>query len=82
VHADRFGNLITNIPGDWCAPNSTVTLGERCIGSLLRTYADVAPGESVALIGSAGFLEISVRNGSAAEVLTAGRGSRVRVRQN
>ena len=82
VHADRFGNLITNIPGDWCARGSTVWLGERRIGPLFLTHADVAPGEPAALIGSAGFLEISVRDGSAAEVLAANRGAVVRGRDH
>jgi S-adenosyl-L-methionine hydrolase (adenosine-forming) len=48
-------------------------------GPVRRTYGDVAPGELVSLIGSLGLLEVSVRDGSAAERLGVGRGARVRV---
>lgn len=48
------------------------------IGPVRRTYADVAPDQPVALIGSRGLLEISVRGGAAA-VRFGWKGSRVRV---
>lgn len=79
VHSDRFGNLITNIPGDWCAPGAMVRVSDRSIGRVLRTYTDVAPGELVVLVGSAGLLEISLRDGSAAGLLGVGLGAPVRV---
>ena len=44
---------------------------------LRRTYADVAQGEPVALVGSSGLVEIAVRDGSAAEQLGLRRGSGV-----
>jgi S-adenosylmethionine hydrolase len=37
----------------------------------------VAVGDGVALIGSSGFLEVSVRGGNAAEMTAAGRGASV-----
>jgi S-adenosylmethionine hydrolase len=79
VHVDRFGNLITNIPADWCARGGSVAVNGRDIGAVRRTYADVARGEALALIGSLELLEISVRDGSAAAILGAGRDARVRV---
>jgi S-adenosylmethionine hydrolase len=53
-------------------------IGQRIEG-LYRTYADVAIGALVALIGSSDHLEIAVRNGSAAQTLGAGIGDIVRV---
>jgi S-adenosylmethionine hydrolase len=47
---------------------------------LRRTYGEVGRGELLALIGSAGFLEIAVREGSAEEVLGARRGDVVSLR--
>ena len=47
---------------------------------VLRTYSDVAPGQPVALLGSSENLEISVRDGSAAEVLGIDSGARVAAR--
>lgn len=78
AHVDRFGNLITDIPGDWIEPTWRVRLEEKTIGSLRRTYSDVPDGEVVALVGSRGTLEIAIRGGSAAERLGVTRGARVR----
>ncbi len=44
-----------------------------------RTYGDVAVGEPVALVGSSGFLEIAVRQGSAAAATGAAPGAPVTV---
>ncbi len=45
-----------------------------------RTYADVAPGEALALVGSAGLVEVAEHRGSAAASLGLRPGSRVRLR--
>ncbi len=79
VHTDRFGNLVTNIPEEWCEQGALVWVGDRVAGTIRRTYADVDPGELVALIGSSGLLEVSVRDGSAAVTLDASRGTPVRL---
>lgn len=66
LHIDRFGNLITNYQ---CATSSlqlTVCVGGERIRGLRDTFADVAPGELVAYRGSSGYLEIAIREGSAA----------------
>jgi hypothetical protein len=80
VHVDSFGNLITNLPGA-DALQAEVWLGERRVGAIRRTYADVATGGLLAVIGSTGMVEISVRDGSAARVLEAGRGVAVELRK-
>jgi S-adenosyl-L-methionine hydrolase (adenosine-forming) len=77
VHVDRYGSLITNIPAEWSPADSAVRVGELIVGRVQRTYADVAEGEVVPLIGSLGLLEISVRDGSAAQLLRASAGSPV-----
>ncbi len=77
VHVDRFGNLITNIPESWAT--GRVQVAGHDLGRLRGSYSDVAPGELLALVGSAGTLEISVRDDSAAARLGVGRGSEVRV---
>lgn len=77
LHVDRFGNLITNIPRDWLAGAGDVWMGFARVGPLRRTYGDVPDGEPLALVGSLGLLEVSVRNGSAAARLSAGRGAPV-----
>ena len=71
---DRFGNVITNLPGTEHA--TRITFGASEV-QVLRTYADVEPGHPLALVGSSGFVEIAVREGSAARRFDLGRGSRV-----
>jgi S-adenosylmethionine hydrolase len=79
IHVDRFGNLITNFEG------ATVEAAVLEIGGVQApravTYSDVERGRLVAYPGSAGYLEIAVRDGSAAQLLSAGRGARVRARR-
>jgi S-adenosylmethionine hydrolase len=71
---DRFGNAITNLPGD--LGGSRVTF-DTCELPLRRTYAEVAADEPLALVGSSGHVEIAVREGSAAQRFALRRGTRV-----
>src|SRR5512133_515619 len=78
--ADSFGNLITSIrSGDVPGAVTAVWAGDRP-ARWVRTFAEGATGELLALIGSSGRVELAVREGSAAEVLGAARGLQVRVR--
>lgn len=77
VYVDRFGNLITNVPQEWLIEDAHVRLERTAVGPLRRTYGDAAPGEALALIGSDGWLEIAVRDGSAAGKFNARRGAAV-----
>jgi len=78
IYVDRFGNLITNIPGDLIPRRATVLAGTTDVGVLRRTFADVASGEPVAYVGSGGTVEIALRDGSAARGLGIGAGASVR----
>lgn len=75
--ADRFGNLITNIPEGWVPASPRVRVEAESVGPVRRTYGDVDPGDLLALIGSVGLLEVSVRDGSAAARLGVDRGAEV-----
>jgi hypothetical protein len=74
IAIDRFGNAITNLPA---APPGTLVAFNTCKLPLRRTYADVAPDEPLALVGSSGHVEIAVREGSAARRFALRRGTRV-----
>ena len=54
----------------------SVTIGAHVL-PLLDAYADVPPGEAVALVNSTDLLEIAVNRGSAAALFGLGRGARV-----
>ena len=73
ITVDRFGNAVTNL---LAMRGGQVQVGGLSL-ALRRTYADAAPGEPVALVGSSGLVEIAVRDGSAAERLGLKRGSSV-----
>lgn len=51
------------------AGQAVVQVAGQEIAGVHRTYADVAPGQALALVGSEGHLEIAVREGSAAQRL-------------
>lgn len=55
------------------------TAGGNSIRTIQRAFADVEPGDLVALIGSRGFLEIAVNQGSAAQRLGMAIGDPVEV---
>lgn len=84
LHADRFGNLITNIPGEWLpqgAVYAQLSVGRAAPRPvpLTRTYESLAPGALGVLISSFGTAEVSAREGSAAARLGAGTGAAVRL---
>ncbi len=77
VHTDRFGNLVTNIPGGWLPENAEVRCGSVRVRQQVRTYGESAPGTLVFLEGSCGLVEIAVSQGSADEALAVRRGDSV-----
>ncbi len=86
ISIDRFGNLITNITRTHVESlalgqrDSEVIIGKKKILGLSKTYADVSDGKSLTLIGSAGFLEISVNQGNAQKYFNVDRGSKISIR--
>jgi S-adenosylmethionine hydrolase len=84
VYQDVFGNLVTNIPADSLSSDEflEVRIMGRSIVGLSRTFNDDAHvGENglIALLGSHGYLEVALPNGSAAELLSVGEGEAVGV---
>ena len=71
VHIDGFGNLVSNIAAADIAPWTAlrIRLGDHVLTELCRTYEDAEPGAPLALIGSAGLLEVAVNCGHAARQL-------------
>lgn len=78
IYVDRFGTLISNIRGDQVEPGVRIKVGGVEIGTLARTFGDVPRGALVAFVGSAGTVEIAVRDGSAARRVGVGVGAPVR----
>lgn len=79
LHVDRFGNLVTSIAADAvedAGPEASIHIAGRRL-PLVGTYADLPRGAAGALIGSSNRLEVAVREGSAAAMLKARRGTPV-----
>lgn len=78
IAVDRFGNAITNLVGH---RGGQVEVHGTSL-PVRRTYAESAPGVPVAVVGSAGLIEVAVRDGSAASALGLARGSEVVLRDS
>ena len=77
VHTDHFGNLVTNITAEDLGQfgSISVEIKGRIIPGLSKTFHDDGSDPEamlVALISSSGYLEIAVRDSSAAQYLSAG----------
>jgi S-adenosylmethionine hydrolase len=79
IHVDTFGNLVTNIPDDHLPERYRATLAGHTADAA-PNYQAVEPGALLALVGSAGLLEISARDASAASLTGATRGTPVWVK--
>jgi S-adenosylmethionine hydrolase len=82
IHVDHFGNLITNITAGLLprlgAPEALhVVVARYRLRGIHPTYMAAPVGAPVALINSAGLLEIAVRDGHAARDLGLGPGAPV-----
>jgi hypothetical protein len=76
---DTFGNAITTVAASAVHPNARCVEVRGRRADLVRTYGDAPPGAVVALIGSAGLLEVAVVNGSAERLLGLAVGDEVQV---
>jgi S-adenosyl-L-methionine hydrolase (adenosine-forming) len=85
LRVDHFGNLVTNLTAEdvpaLVAADATFTIraGNAQVNKIVSMFAQGAAGEAVGIIGSSGYLEISVNKGSAARALAVGRGAEVTV---
>lgn len=79
IHVDHFGNCISNLHRRQAPPEAihAVHVADNRL-RLRETYAQAAPGAALALYGSAGYLEIAVCGGHAAQVLGLKQGAPVR----
>jgi hypothetical protein len=70
IYSDNFGNLITSIPSNiinYDYANIKISIGNKVINKISKTYSDVKPGMLIAYIGSSGYLEIGLNLSSLAD---------------
>jgi S-adenosylmethionine hydrolase len=84
VYIDRFGNLITNIRMDEFidfvgGSRFKVFIADVELDNISRSYRGVEKNTPLAIFGSFGSLEISVREGNARRFLSSDKGTPVRI---
>lgn len=84
LYVDPFGNAITNLPASEFAgvdPGKVrVETASLCLTGLGRSYSDTPAGAALAIIGSAGFLEIAASGAHASRQFGLHVGDAVTVR--
>lgn len=81
IHADRFGNLITNLGKEDAPGNFSLEIAGKTIEKMREYYSEAEQSEIFMIWGSAGFLEIVAFRDSAAELLKAETGQKIIVRK-
>lgn len=83
LYIDHFGNCVSNITAEHLEklgqPHELYVTAVGHKFPVKQTYADVGPGEAVALVGSDGYLELSVRDGNASQLLGIRFGTELQV---
>ena len=71
IHIDRFGNCITNLTREHFDGRARLVINDREVSAFREFFSegDVNSDDLFCFFGSAGFLEIAVRNSSAAKIL-------------
>lgn len=78
-HIDIYGNLITNIPDAFLSKEISGKVKNKKFHGLLNSYSEGRSYEPFAIIGSHGFLEVSVNKGNASKLTKAKVGDKVEV---
>lgn len=81
IYIDRFGNLFTNISQDMQnkIKRPKIKIKDKLIRGIKTSYAEVKPGNLLAIWGSSGFLEVAVSSGSAKDKLSANIGDKIEI---
>ena len=79
LNIDRFGNVVTGLSHRRSPAGASVEVGEEVIERRAHTYGEAPKGKPFLLVGSAGYWEISLRQGSAAAELGVRIGDFVRL---
>jgi S-adenosylmethionine hydrolase len=84
IHIDSFGNLVSNIDEKELRRFSKsrsffIRIGKRTLVGLKKGYWEGNRDQPIALLGSGGFLEISIREGNAQKLLKVRRGNPIQI---
>ena len=77
LHVDRFGNLVTSFRASDLPEGASLALGDRTVSARARAYASMPDGRLFLIVGSSGYVEVSMNRGSAADALGVRAGAAV-----
>jgi S-adenosylmethionine hydrolase len=84
LNIDRFGNVVTNFHVDEFPDlerqDFSLMAGAYELGVMVRHYAEAVAGDLVVIVGSGGYLEISMNQGSAASRVACEVGAAVELK--
>ena len=80
LHVDKFGNIITNLRRHHLGSSDfTIRVAGVPITRFCATFSEADPGEFFAVEGGAGYIELALNQGSAADRLKVERGAEIEV---
>jgi S-adenosyl-L-methionine hydrolase (adenosine-forming) len=83
LHVDQFGNIITNIStGDYVQSLKSIqaiSVGRNLVSRWIRFYDEAPDNTPCLIVGSNGLIEISVKRGSAAQMLNANLDTQIKI---
>jgi S-adenosylmethionine hydrolase len=83
LRVDAFGNLMTNLTAEDIPIGALdggaikLAVNGKPVLKFVQTFASGNPGEAIAVVGSAGYVEVAVNRGNAARTLGVNRGAEV-----
>lgn len=82
LHIDRFGNIVTNLRAcDLQLGRASLKIGGATVSGFASHYAEMEPGRLFLIEGSAGYVEVSMSRGSAAERIGCRAGEPIRIKR-
>ena len=72
LHVDAFGNIVTSFGVHDLPDGAALAVAGTTVRSRSETYASAPPGELFMIAGSSGYVEVSLRCGSAAAAIGTG----------
>ena len=72
LHVDGFGNIVTSFAIHDLSDGAVLAIAGKTVQSRSETYASAPAGELFMIAGSSGYIELSLRRGSAAAAIGTG----------
>lgn len=79
LHVDRFGNIVTSFREADLPDGACLSVGNRVVCERAESYASVAADRLFLVVGSSGYVEVSINQGSAAKAADVRAGDCVAV---